>query len=355
MSTMRKAVTSLTLDLSMPDVQTGFTCTLGDRARRLEILVTDGGRPYDIPPTWSAFLSGVTPDQTELVNGCVVEHGRLIYDFESGEQIATCAGRYAVTVWIMDKEGTPVASPKIWANVIDSGVQTIMNNNLSEDQFGVLQEIVGNINALIDKDQEIDVAINGLKENTRMAFEGVNREITQARQDIENTKSDIEETISISITSIPPARWRDSDPYEATLSMDSISPGEIILLIPADSKTKEAAVKARLTVTPEPGGEDNRYVHVVRSEASKPPTVVLVFIAIRLKDESTTGPRVALIGVDSYSDSITSSIDLSRMDEGEIVETFVGGSTKTTTIVYDEDGNPIKITDGDGNVTVLTW
>lgn len=50
------------------------------------------------------------------------------------------------------------------------------------------------------------------------------------------------------------------------------------------------------------------------------------------------------------------SIDLSGLDsEGKIVETFADGSTKTTTLEFDGSGNPVKITDGDGNVTVLTW
>lgn len=50
------------------------------------------------------------------------------------------------------------------------------------------------------------------------------------------------------------------------------------------------------------------------------------------------------------------SIDLSAMDtDGKIVETFADGSSKTTTMEYDVKGNPIKVTDGDGNVTSLTW
>lgn len=50
------------------------------------------------------------------------------------------------------------------------------------------------------------------------------------------------------------------------------------------------------------------------------------------------------------------SIDLSGLDtSGTIVETYADGTTKTTTMEFDENGNPIKITDGDGNVTTLTW
>ncbi len=475
MSYLKKAVTRITLDLSMPDVQKSITCTRGDRNRLLEIVVTNEGKPFQLPPRWSAMLMGTKPDNTALVNGCVVENGYIVYDFESGDQIATCAGRFAVTVWIYDEEGVPVAAPKIWVNVIESGAQQIVE---SMHEFEVLMRQDAQILALQLKDKAVDEEIDGLKakdaqvdeeirgmkekgteaislskisipasawtdegpfehkvytsilptflksamilypadDETRRAASkarlSVNTEMEQGAagamriytifrseaseapssdmnfivltlKDQDNTnsellepriimagidttaedidealdkaKKDIEETISISITNIPVSRWRDSDPYEATLSMDSISPGEIILLIPEDSKTKKAAAKARLTVTPEPGGEDNRYVYVARSEASKPPAVNLEFIAIRLKDESTTDPRVALIGVDTYGDDIPTSIDLSSLDDGEVVETFSDGTTKTTTIEYDADGNPIKITDGDGNVTVLTW
>ncbi|MBQ7397222.1 MAG: hypothetical protein IJW09_00170 [Clostridia bacterium] len=50
------------------------------------------------------------------------------------------------------------------------------------------------------------------------------------------------------------------------------------------------------------------------------------------------------------------SINMSAFDsEGKIVETFADGTSKTTVIEFDAGGNPVKITDGDGNVTVLTW
>ena len=52
---------------------------------------------------------------------------------------------------------------------------------------------------------------------------------------------------------------------------------------------------------------------------------------------------------------IPASVDMSGYDSGTIVETFADGSTKTTTIEFDADGNPTKITDGDGNVTTYTW
>ena len=505
MSITKKAVTSLTLDLSMPNVQTGFTCTLGDRARRLEILVTDGGRPYDIPPTWSAFLSGVKPDQTELVNGCVVENGRLTYDFESGEQIATCAGRFAVTVWIMDEEGTPVASPKIWVNVIDSGVQAIMNNNSSEDQFGVLQEIVGNINALIEKDAQVDeeletmwaklknvvsssvitidpsqwtdvspheatinigvpvgterrstvllipknketrdesqaieltvktlwtadqameIMITMTRQDTdpptiplsylalviydeeaandskaTAEFVGVvnlpdelmerevkralevlgvtedliktmgdvdavrkdvgqaKNDIDQAKNDIDQAKTDIEKMVSVESVTVSKIRWTGIKRVQVVLS-GADDPDTVFFFFPADEQTKTAATKARMTIlTLVPSLPSHGILSVTLNveDESFVKETDLTFTVLRVREEGATERRAVLVGVDSYGDIIPAVIDLSRLDDGEVVETFSDGTTKTTTIEYDADGNPVKITDGDGNETVLTW
>ena len=50
------------------------------------------------------------------------------------------------------------------------------------------------------------------------------------------------------------------------------------------------------------------------------------------------------------------AIDLSALEtDGVIVETYTDGTKKTTTLEFDGDGNPVKITDSDGNETILTW
>lgn len=55
-------------------------------------------------------------------------------------------------------------------------------------------------------------------------------------------------------------------------------------------------------------------------------------------------------------EAVATSIDLSGYESnGQIAETYADGTTKTTTVEFDASGNPTKITDGDGNVTTLTW
>jgi hypothetical protein len=50
------------------------------------------------------------------------------------------------------------------------------------------------------------------------------------------------------------------------------------------------------------------------------------------------------------------SIELSEFESnGRIVETYKDGSVVTTLMEFDNNGRPTKITDSNGNVTVLTW
>ena len=53
---------------------------------------------------------------------------------------------------------------------------------------------------------------------------------------------------------------------------------------------------------------------------------------------------------------VASLVNLTAYEsEGKIVETYPDGSVVTSTVEFDADGNPIKITNSNGNVTVLTW
>lgn len=50
------------------------------------------------------------------------------------------------------------------------------------------------------------------------------------------------------------------------------------------------------------------------------------------------------------------TVNLSKFEsEGKIEQTNKDGSTVTYTFRFDDNGNPVEITDSDGNTTVLTW
>lgn len=59
---------------------------------------------------------------------------------------------------------------------------------------------------------------------------------------------------------------------------------------------------------------------------------------------------------DIPEEKVLRAVDLSGFQsEGEIVETYTDGSSLTYNFEFDSEGNPTKITDSDGNETVLTW
>lgn len=177
MEGIRQAVTRLTLDMSIPDVQKSFSCTKGDVNRRLEITLTDGKNPFEIPNKWTAFLCGTKPDETELYNGCVVDRGKIIYDFASGAEIATCVGTFGIQFDIFDENGFPTASPKVWVHVMDS-VRTVASN----DQFTALGDLIGTINA-------VQVDVDELAEDVRSGFDDVDVRIGGIQSDV-NMKLD---------------------------------------------------------------------------------------------------------------------------------------------------------------------
>ena len=215
-----KVVTRIDLDVSLPDVQKSVSITQGENKRRWIFSLTNGGEPIEVPPRWTAILTGTKPDGTVLYNGTIVERGRIVYDFSSGEQVSAVAGTYPIQLEIYGEDGELVFSPKLWVGVFPN--LSTVGAAQSTSEFTAMGKFVESINEVYDR-----------------------------LDDSEQKLEDIEKAAS--------------------------------------------------------------------------------------------------------GDGVPVAIDLSRLDGGEIVETFSDGSTKTTAIEYDADGNPIKITDGDGNATDLIW
>ena len=137
---VRQAVTRLTLDMSLDTVQKSVAISKGDTNRRMEITLTDAGRPFTLPSTWTATLSG-----GQMEDGCVVEQGKILYDLSSGVLTAE-AGILELAFRIFDEEGDEVATPMITCNVYD--VERNTEEVASTDEFSVLQDFIKNINAV---------------------------------------------------------------------------------------------------------------------------------------------------------------------------------------------------------------
>ena len=55
-------------------------------------------------------------------------------------------------------------------------------------------------------------------------------------------------------------------------------------------------------------------------------------------------------------EKVATEVDLSGFEtKGKIVETYSDGTSLTYNFEFDSEGNPTKITDSNGNETVLTW
>ena len=165
MNTQRRPTSYVTLDLTLPDVQTSLAVTQGDTTRRIVATIQDGGRPFELPRKWTAMLTGTKPDGKFLYNSCVIDYsGRIVYDFASGTEIATAIGDYAVTFEIYDEAGDKVSSPSLWLSVKPDKTR----DHASNDQFTAAQEILGRLNKVEDGLEFLE----GDQDSEYLAYEG---------------------------------------------------------------------------------------------------------------------------------------------------------------------------------------
>lgn len=264
MSYARQAVTRLTLNMGLPEVQKSFSCTAGDVNRRLEVTLIDHGEPFALPSDWTAFLAGIKPDGTRLANSCVVDKGRIIYDFAGGGEIATSPGMFTVVFEVYDGLGELVATPKVWVHVTDNAGVRIIN---SADQFTILSELIGKISG--------------------------------AQEDVDMLKK---LTSTGGTVTIPASEWTDGSPTMASISVSGAANGSVVLLLPANETTRLTATSARLSAYPTvfTSVGDTSPVSIFRAEAEYVPDKDMTFTYLVLK----TGieeklPVAAIVGVDA--------------------------------------------------------
>lgn len=150
MGERRQAVTRLTLDMRMTDIQRSIAFTKGDVNRRIEITLNDGASPFSLPATWTAVLEATLPDDgTPILDGCIVENGRVIYDFASGSGVSAQGGLFEIQFRLYDEQKEEVCTPKIWVNCVDP------NRDLepveSSDEFSAVSKFIEEINELNDR------------------------------------------------------------------------------------------------------------------------------------------------------------------------------------------------------------
>lgn len=277
MSYARSAVTRMTLDMSRLDLQRSETVTQGDTNRRWEVTLINGGAPFRLPPNWTAALTGIKPDGNGLLNGCSVVDGKIIYDFATGKEIATCVGSYPVQFDIWDEVGELVASPKVYVNVLaDVRPKAELD---SEGQYTLIGDAIKKIT---DMEKDVD-----LLADTALAQ---GDEITALKEKI---------TTAGTIT-IPASEWTDTLPKLASPEQPVLVKGTVALLMPSNTASQIAARKAKITVQAEPYKSGNI---IVQREDGEAPTenITLDYIIIKV-DNPEAPPKAALIGVDAYGE-----------------------------------------------------
>ncbi len=306
MSYARQAVTRLTLNMAIPVVQKSVSCTVGDVNRRLEVTLIDRGEPFALPPDWTAFLAGIKPDGTRLANSCVVDRGRIIYDFAGGAEIATSPGVFTVVFEVYDGLGELVATPKVWVHVADNAGARIVN---SADQFSVLSELIGKINGAQADADELNDKVGDL----------------------------LDKATSAGTVTIPMTEWTDGSPTVANVQISGVDMGSIILMLPADEETRLTANSARLSVYPiafTPTGGDSS-VSIFRAEAEEVPDADMTFAYIVLKTGfAITSPIAAIIGVDAYGEGGGDAVPAYITAEAERVAKAVQATRTAKSLVF---------------------
>ncbi len=337
MSMVRQAVTRLTLDMSLDAVQKSVAISKNDTNRRMEITLTDAGRPFALPSTWSATLSG-----GQLEDGCVVDRGRILYDLAGGVLTAE-AGIFELAFRVFDEEGDEVASPMITCNVYDVARNT--EAVTSTDEFSVLQEFVKNIN-------EVDTRLDVVEESTKDAAERLGSaegRLDEAETrlddgeawqqeadgrldsldvwlgDLESSTEEMQENLEeltasvaligkrsiISMVTINPSEWSDSDPYVTFNSIfvgfDNPYSSATILLIPRDPQTRAEARKMELSVDYAYPSSVLLSFWMTRTEYA--PTVPLNFAALTVLSDTSPGDTgfsiaASIVGVTELPDEL---------------------------------------------------
>jgi hypothetical protein len=163
---------------------------------------------------------------------------------------------------------------------------------------------------------------------------------------------------------VPAGEWSDGSPTTAYVDLpgNTLRAGSVMLLTPANDATKEAASKARLSVSVDVSGdygdEVNDVLLLLRAETAAKPAIDMEFAYVILQTTATTS-LVTLIGVDAAGDPAPTLVDLSGFEgveqedgsiKGKIVETYADETTRTTSLTYDGEGNIVQI-----GATVIKW
>lgn len=149
---MNFSIYRFSLDLHEESKRKAIVCMQNDTKRRLEITLTENGKPYWISEGCSAIFIAVKADGTKITNDCTISENKIIYEFT--EQTASAAGTMncyiALTGDTIEKLTSPEFSIIVHAENVPAG------EIISSDEYGTLLDLITEAKSILRDGNEVE-------------------------------------------------------------------------------------------------------------------------------------------------------------------------------------------------------
>ena len=164
---MRYVEYKLTLDLHCTSPQDVIHAVKGNTACRLNITLTEQGKPYKVEDGCTAIFKGVKPDNNKLFNPCEIIDGKVVYLFT--EQTVVLPGMVNCEIRLSDAEGKLLYTPKFDIALADTAFdddEIAIESKGESLSLGEFEELVAETNNRLEKGEFTGVGIDHVEQTT---------------------------------------------------------------------------------------------------------------------------------------------------------------------------------------------
>ena len=164
---MRYVEYKLTLDLHCTSPQGVIHAVKGNTACRLNITLTEQGKPYKVEDGCTAVFKGVKPDNNKLYNPCEIVDGKVVYLFT--EQTVVLPGMVNCEIRLSDAEGKLLYTPKFDIALADTAFdddEIPVESKGESLSLGEFEELVAETKKRLDKGEFDGVGITSVEQTT---------------------------------------------------------------------------------------------------------------------------------------------------------------------------------------------
>ena len=150
---MNDVIYNVSLDMYETQSQCMLAVKKSDNGRRINFVLTEGGRPYAISEGCSAVLRAKKPGGTVLFNNCVIDGNVISYTLTN--QTSASAGIVDCELMLSGSDGKQITSPRFSLRVED----TLYSEDEIEstDEFTELQKAIAKAESLVvDVSNKVD-------------------------------------------------------------------------------------------------------------------------------------------------------------------------------------------------------